>query len=283
MKKRGIVAMLLISLMMAVGASALAMNWLQERMVGREGPEESSVVVAALQIPFGQRVEAADLRLIQLPPQAIPKGSFKRIDDVAGRVASQTIYSGEVILQERVAEHLGGSALAAVLDHGKRAISVRVDDVVGVAGFLLPGNRVDVVSTKRTGGNREVHSETILTYIKVLAVDQIASPERDGPVIVRAVTLEVTPQQAERLVKATQEGKVQLTLRNPLDDGEEEQIMAAAEQPSTGIEQSLAAAAPPPDPEVRPAPVRARPAPRPRPMNVTVIRGTDSSTTTVDE
>jgi pilus assembly protein CpaB len=283
MKKRGIVAMLLISLMMAVGASAVAMNWLQERMVGREGPEESSVVVAALQIPFGQRVEAADLRLIQLPPQAIPKGSFKRIDDVAGRVASQTIYSGEVILQERVAEHLGGSALAAVLDHGKRAISVRVDDVVGVAGFLLPGNRVDVVSTKRTGGNREVHSETILTYIKVLAVDQIASPERDGPVIVRAVTLEVTPPQAERLVKATQEGKVQLTLRNPLDDGEAEHIMAATEQPSTGVEQSLAAAAPPPDPEVRPAPVRARPAPRPRPMNVTVIRGTDSSTTTVDE
>ncbi len=271
MKKRGIVVMLLISLMMAMGASALAMTWLQERMTERDAVDESSVVVAAMQIPFGQKVEAADLRMMELPPHAIPRGSFKRADEVVGRVASQTIYAGEVILKERVAEHLGGSALAAVLDHGMRAITVRVDDVVGVAGFLLPGNRVDVVSSQRTGGNRVVQSETILTAIKVLAVDQIASPERDGPVIVRAVTLEVTPSQAERLVKATQEGRVQLTLRNPLDH-EPEPI------------QEVAVVEPPPEPEVRPAPVRARPAPqRPRNLQVTVIRGTDSSTTTVKE
>ena len=270
MKKSGIALMLMVSLLMAIGAAALAKNWLDDRMAGRDGTgDESLVVAAASQIPFGQTVQVEDLKLIELPPHAVPRGSFNSIDDVAGRVAAQTIYSDEVILQGRVVEHLGGSALAAVLDHGTRAITVRVDDVVGVAGFLLPGNRVDVVSSQRRGGNRAVQSETILTDIKVLAVDQIASPERDSPVIVRAVTLAVTPSQAERLVKATQEGRVQLTLRNPLekDDVENEEVAEAE-----------------PEPEAKPAPVRARPAPRrPRQLNVTVIRGTESSTTTVRE
>ena len=270
MKKSGIVAMLLISLMMAMGAAALAMNWLQERIGEADGdPEQPSVVVAAMQIPFGQTVQAADLRTMELPPHAIPGGSFNSIDDVVGRVASQTIYADEIILEKRVVDHLGGSDLAAVLEHGRRAITVRVDDVLGVAGFLLPGNRVDVVSSQRAGSNREVRSETILTDIKVLAVDQLATPERDSPVIVRAVTLEVTPSQAERVVKATEEGRVQLTLRNPLDNGQQDNQETAAVDP---------------EPEVRPAPARARPVPpRPRNLNVTVIRGTDASTTTVKE
>ena len=270
MKKSGIVMMLLVSVMMAMGAAAVAKNWLEDRMVGREAmASESAVVVASMRIPFGQTVQASDLTLLELPPHAIPSGGFREIDQVVGRVASQTIYPGEILLRERVVEHLGGSALAAVLDPGMRAITVRVDDVVGVAGFLLPGNKVDVVSSTRQGNHRNVHSETILRDIKVLAVDQVATPERDSPMIVRAVTLEVTPSQAERLVRATQEGRVQLTLRNPLD----------AEQP----EEQLAMAEPEPEPEVAQAPPPpAQPAPRrPRNMNVTVIRGTSSSTTTV--
>ena len=89
--------------------------------------------------------------------------------------------------------------------------------MIGVAGFLLPGNRVDVVSTKRGAGGRDSVSDTIVENLKVLAVDQTVSSDKNDPVIVRAVTLEVTPEQAESIVKATEEGKVQLTLRNPLD------------------------------------------------------------------
>jgi pilus assembly protein CpaB len=136
--------------------------------------------------------------------------------DVLGKVATQTIYAGELIMRERIADHLGGSALAAVIAPNKRAMTVRVNDVIGVAGFLLPGNRVDVLATRKEDGRR-VSSRTLLEDIKVLAVDQHASPDKNEPTIVRAVTLELTPAQGESLVKATQEGSVQLALRNPTD------------------------------------------------------------------
>ena len=97
-----------------------------------------------------------------------------------------------------------------------RAVSVRVNDVVGVAGFLLPGNHVDVVTAYRDG--QETRSETVVQNVKVLAVDQTASTDKNEPVVVRAVTLEVTPADAEKLVLAEQRGAIQLALRNPLDD-----------------------------------------------------------------
>jgi pilus assembly protein CpaB len=263
MKTKGIVAMLGVSVVLAMGAASMANSWVQERLGGGESADEAAVVVAAMEIPFGRKVQAADLRLLQLPPHAVPKGSFTSIEKVAGRISTQPIYEGEIILPGRVAEHLGGSALAAVLEPGMRAITVRVDDVAGVAGFLLPGNRVDVVSSKRHGGNREITSKTILRHIEVLAVDQNASQERDGPVIVRAVTLSVTPPQAEKLFEATQEGRVQLTLRNPLEELEKEP------------EEAVAAA-----PEVKPKPKPKRVS-RSRHTSVSVIRGTEQSSTTV--
>jgi pilus assembly protein CpaB len=98
-----------------------------------------------------------------------------------------------------------------------RAVTVRVDDVVGVAGFLLPGNRVDVVASRLDQRTRLATTETILTNLKVLAVDQTASTDKNEPVIVRAVTLEMKPDQSEAIVKAKEEGTIQLTLRNPND------------------------------------------------------------------
>lgn len=267
MRKRGIVAMLGVSLVLAVGAAGMANSWVQNRIGGQEGADHSSaVVVAAVEIPFGRTVKATDLRMMELPPHAVPRGSFNAVDQVVGRISSQAIYAGEVILEGRVAEHMGGSALAAVLEPGQRAITVRVDDVAGVAGFLLPGNQVDVVSSRRSGSSRDVESKTILRRITVLAVDQHASQERDGPMIVRAVTLAVTPQQAERLFEATQEGKVQLTLRNPLEEDKEEPVEVAT--------------APVAEPAPQPAP---RPAYRPQRIRVSVIRGTEVSSTTVQK
>ncbi len=97
-----------------------------------------------------------------------------------------------------------------------RAITVRVDDVVGVAGFLLPGNHVDIVAARKQ--NDRATTETILMDINVLAVDQTSNQDKNEPVVVRAVTLEMTPKQAEILVRAREEGRIQLTLRNPTDD-----------------------------------------------------------------
>lgn len=275
MKKSRLILMLLISLVLAVGAALVAKHWLQDRMAAHDaGPKGTPVAVATMRIPFGQKVGPAQVRLVDLPPSAVPKGSFSKVDAVLGRVATQTIYPGEVLLTERVVEHLSGSALAAVVAKGKRAITVRVNDVVGVAGFLLPGSRVDVIASRRHGNS--VSTDIALSDLKVLAVDQDASRDKDKPVVVRAVTLEVTPRQAEQLVKATQEGQVQLTLRNPLD----KTLVADAsdfEAPSD----------PPKPASVKKTPVKvARKAPISQYdpyVRVTVIRGTDVSTTRVEQ
>ncbi|MGR2738943.1 Flp pilus assembly protein CpaB [Billgrantia sp. Q4P2] len=271
MKKKGIATMFAISMLMAGGAALIAMSWMEQQSDEHDAlAEAGQVVVAALQIPFGTTVQASDLKVLRLPPDSVPPGSFNDIENVVGRVSNQVIYAGEILHEGRVAEHLGGSALAALLDPGMRAMSVRVDDVVGVAGFLLPGNRVDVVSSRRNGSRDSVESKTVLRNLKVLAVDQIANQERDGPVIVRAVTLEVTTQDAETLVKATQEGKVQLTLRNPLDE-EDKPDLLASQRELLGVE--------PPRERSSPPPQRTTVAQAPR--QVTIIRGTQSSTVNV--
>lgn len=272
MKRKGIFAMFALSLMMALGAAVVAMNWMQEQGGENEAlADATQVVVAALQVPFGTTVQASDLKMVTMPKDVVPPSSFNDVESVVGRVSNQVIYPGEVVLEGRVSEHMGGSALAALLDPGKRAMSVRVDDVVGVAGFLLPGNRVDVLSTKRNGNRNDVESKTVLHNLKVLAVDQIASQERDGPVIVRAVTLEVTTGEAETLVQATQEGKVQLTLRNPLEKEAPSDLMAA-QRAQLNVEPPKAVASSSPAPRATRAPVR---------RQVQVIRGTQSSMVSV--
>ena len=271
MKRKGIFAMFAISLMMALGAAVIAMNWMQEQGGDERLADASQVVVAALQVPFGTTVQASDLKIVHMPREVVPPNSFNDVASVVGRVSNQVIYPGEIVLEGRVSEHMGGSALAALLDPGKRAMSVRVDDVVGVAGFLLPGNRVDVVSTRRNGNRNDVESRTVLRNLKVLAVDQIAGQERDGPVIVRAVTLEVDPRQAEILVQATQQGKVQLTLRNPLEQDDEDSGLMTAQRSALNLPELQ------PRQEPVPAPRRAAPVQR----QVNVIRGTEVSTVNV--
>jgi pilus assembly protein CpaB len=178
------------------------------------------------------------------------------MEDAVGMVSTTDIERGEMLSRSRLAEHEKGSTLAALIDPNKRAISVRVDDVVGVAGFLLPGNHVDVLASRIDIRTKRASTETILRNLKVLAVDQTASTDQDEPVIVRAVTLEMTPNQSETLVKAREEGTIQLTLRNPL-------------------EQEVAAAPAPVAPAVEPvrAPVVSKPR-APQSSRIQVIRGT---------
>lgn len=217
MKARALLT-LLISLSMAAVAAILANSWISQRLGAAEQKvEQGQVVAAAADISVGTKLEAVHLKVIPLPKEVISKGNFTELEEAVGRVATQPLYADEILLEKRLTQHTGGSPLAAVIENGKRALTVRVNDVIGVAGFLLPGNRVDVVSTKHENRGRESVSNTIVENLKVLAVDQTVSSDKNDPVIVRAVTLEVTPEQAESIVKATEEGKVQLTLRNPLD------------------------------------------------------------------
>lgn len=251
-KQRGVL-LILSSVIMGLGAAWAASNWVSEQLNTNASVDESDnlIVVANLDIAYGERIDARHLKRVPLPREITPAGSFTDPDEVVGQVALVAILAGEVIRAQRLAEHMGGSTLAALVGQDMRAISVRVDDVVGVAGFLLPGNRVDILATRKDS-NRRAITATILQDIKVLAVDQTAKTENNDPVIVRSVTLEMKPVQAEILVKARGEGTVQLTLRNPLQQE------------------------PPPAPKV----VKASPRRIVRTSKITVIRGTHVTTTT---
>lgn len=246
-----------LSVVFGLGAAWMANTWLTARLnVGGDNME--NVVVAAMEIPFGQMVEPQQVKLVQMPKGAAPADAFSSVEQATGRIATMTLLQGDILREARLAEHLGGSTLASLIAPNKRAISVRVDDVVGVGGFLLPGNRVDVLVAKTTHNN-DAQAETILYDLRVLAVDQTASTDKTQPVVVRAVTLEMTSEEAEKLVKGQSEGRLQLALRNPLDEdkGPKEEVASA--------------------PVVAPVPV-AKPVVRriaaPAPVRITIIRGT---------
>jgi pilus assembly protein CpaB len=245
------------ALLLGLGAAWMANGWIQARIQPAEAGNAATVVVAALEVPFGTKIESSHIRTTEWPIGSVPEGAFSDPAEVEGKIAKQAFFPGEILLEGRVAEHLGGSTLSAIIEPNKRAITVRVNDVIGVAGFLLPGNRVDVLATRREG--KRANTRTVLEDIKVLAVDQSASPEKDKPVVVRAVTLEMTPEEAETLVKSTEEGTLQLTLRNPLDKNP---VLAKKEESR---------------------PVRKVVRARSYGSNVTIIRGVDVKTTNVKQ
>ena len=211
---RRFIIMLGVALLLALLAAWVANRWIQGRAVPDKG---MSVVVAAVEIPFGVKLEEAQVKVIAWPGNATPQGAYSSKEQVIGKVTMNKFYPDEIITEKRISEYLGGSTLSALISKEYRAISVRVDDVVGVSGFILPGNKVDILSTKMDRSTNKATTLTLLQNIKVLAVDQEASQEKEKPAIVRAVTLELKPEQAEIIVQAMQEGTIQLALRNPLD------------------------------------------------------------------
>ena len=226
MVKKRAISMFVVALVLGIGAAMMADRWIQARtQMSTNTDGMDTIVVAALEIPYGTKIEGAQLRVVNWPDDNVPQGALTDPVEAEGKIAKREFRPGEPILEDRISEHAVGSTLSAIVEPNKRAISVRVNDVVGVAGFLLPGNRVDVLATRKEG--RRAITSTILRNIKVLAVDQTASTDKDKPVVVRAVTLEMTPGETEQLVKAKEEGTLQLTLRNPT----EEQKPVVAEKP----------------------------------------------------
>ncbi|WP_432473203.1 Flp pilus assembly protein CpaB [Amphritea sp. HPY] len=213
------ILLIIISGLLAVSAAWVANSWLQKQNRPAqqvEVVETNQVMTAALTIPYGQKVEPQHLKAVEVPVSFMPKGSAQTPEELIGKIAQAEILEGEILMNARFAEHLEGSTLASLITPTMRAITVRVNDVVGVAGFLLPGNRVDILASRIQ--KKRAYTRTLLTDLKILAVDQKATTNEKDPVIVRAVTLEVSPQQAEIIVKARGEGPIQLSLRNPQDN-----------------------------------------------------------------
>ncbi len=252
--RRNILIFLMLAAILGLGSAFLAQRWTEGRM--DEARQQASskltkVVVAKGEITFGKRIDQSTIKTVDWPKDAVPPGAFHMMEDVVGRQSKYHILPGEPILEPRVADPNKSPLLAGLIEPNKRAVTVRVDDVVGVAGFLLPGSHVDVLASRRLDSDR-YDTRTVLHNLKVLAVDQTASTgSEDKPVVVRAVTLEADLKQAEVLVQATSEGSVQLALRNPEDDA----VPVVAEAP---------------------APVRTAPR-RTSSNQVTVIRGTHSN------
>jgi pilus assembly protein CpaB len=185
------------------------------------------VAVAKVAIPIGTKIISEQLMVVQFPKESTPDGTFESPDKLVGRVAVTNIAPREPVTEARLAPEGTSGGLSAVIPEGYRAMTVKVDDVVGISGFIMPGTLVDVVvviDPEERAGMQDPISKIVLQNIKVLANGQnIDQPEnqRDAN-SVKAVTLLVTPEQAEKLALAASEGKLQLVMRNSIDQGDEQ-------------------------------------------------------------
>jgi pilus assembly protein CpaB len=180
------------------------------------------VVVAAVDLSLGTELKKDDLTVVNFPAGQAPQGAFARVADVIGRGLISPLVKNEVVLPAKLASKEAGSGLPPVIPEGMRAVSVRVNEVIGVAGYVLPGTHVDVLcNLSPTNQPQDTISKLILSNVQVVTAGTRIEQDQDKgkPMQVTVVTLLVYPDQAERLALASTEGKIQLALRNPLDQG----------------------------------------------------------------
>ena len=179
---------------------------------------QNMIVIAKSQLQFGERLTKDKLELIPWASDALPPGAFSEIDvlvsenDEEARWVVATIAKGEPVFESRITDPGQRAKLSTALTPGMKAISIRVNDVLGVAGFVLPGDRVDVMLTRKAGGRAVV--DILLQGVKVLAIDQIADDRKDKPSVVRTVTFEVSTEEAQKLALGANVGTLSLALRN---------------------------------------------------------------------
>jgi pilus assembly protein CpaB len=282
---------------LAVGVTLVTYRALRDRL---QPPDDmTEIVVAAQGISLGSRLTEADLRMASWP-RAVPlQGSFKTISEVVGRGAVVSMTPNEPILESKLAAAGAGAGLTAAIPDGMRAVGVKVNDVIGVAGFVVPGSRVDVILSGSPNENHEMEmSKVILENIQVLAAGQnVTSDEKGKPLNVQVVTLLVTPDESQKLALASVDGKIQLALRNPLDLERANPNAVRREAlfgPSSAPPAPAPSAAPKPvaqrAPKPAPAPAPVIPAPAPAPVVVVpaklelqLIQGTRSEKVTFEQ
>jgi pilus assembly protein CpaB len=179
-----------------------------------------NVVVASEPLAVGTILRKDDVKVVKIPKGHFPTGGFQKPEQVLGRPVTSKILANEPVVEGRLAERGSGFGLSPMIPIGMRAASVKVDEVVGVAGFVLPGMRVDVLVTLKMGAPGTARTTTVLQNILVLSAGSHLQPEPGGKAVnVPVVTLCVTPEQAEVLTLAGNAGRVQLVLRNAADAG----------------------------------------------------------------
>ncbi|MGD0479558.1 MAG: Flp pilus assembly protein CpaB [Terracidiphilus sp.] len=267
---RRLLTILLIAFFIAGFCAWLVYRLVGGRMAASRPMATAQVVAAAKDIPLGAVLTKADLTTITIAGTA-PKGTILKMDEAVGRGVISEIFQGEPILESRLAGIGSGGGLAPTIPQGMRACAVRVDEVVGVAGFVIPGSRVDVLVSGNPPGpeaSQGIETQTLLQNIQVLSAGTDIAKDNEGkPQQVQVVNLLVTPEQAETLSLASNSLKIQLVLRNPLDT-------QMAKVPPTAMSNIFASTAP------APAPRRAAGGghkPAPKTYSITVSNGSKTT------
>lgn len=204
--------MIAISLLLGLAAVLVAGKW----VIQRTSVEASTVVIAAQNIDVGTRLTPDLLQSAEWPRASMPLGSFQDMKSLNSRVVKINLVRGEPLLESKLAPEGSTGGLSGVITEGKRAITVKVNEVVGLAGLALPGNKVDILINTKDESDKPI-SKIVLEQILVLAVGQDLGRDETKPKVVNAVTLEVTPEEAEKLDLARSIGTLSLVLRNQVD------------------------------------------------------------------
>jgi pilus assembly protein CpaB len=207
-----------LSLLWAALVSAIFYRVMARPGTRRVEQVEKPMVVAVQSLQFGVIIKPESIKLVRIPANLFPKGGFSRSEEVLDRTVVSPIEPDEPVVEARIAPRGSGVGVSPLIPSGMRAISVRVNDVVGVSGFILPGMRVDVLVTGRPPGREDTATTTVLQNITVLSAGQtIQAAANKQAINTPVVTLLVTPAQAEALTLANNEGRIQLVLRNSSD------------------------------------------------------------------
>lgn len=248
-----------VSLLVATAASFMVYRAVQRIPVREVEVRSYHVAVAARSLPVGTMLTASDVKLVPWPASSPVAGGYSSVEEVVNRGLIAPVVENEPLTATKIAVPEAGAGLPPTITAGMRAISVKVNEVIGVAGFVVPGTRVDVVVTLSSGQRNESQSRVVVSNVQVLTAGTKFDQEqaRDGkPVPSTVVTLLVTPEDAERIALASAEGSIMLTLRNPLDTRPTETkgtrmaaLMGAPDPPPvTKVVQGLRRAEPPPPP-----------------------------------
>jgi pilus assembly protein CpaB len=280
LKPKYVITLALVSGMVASYAVFYYLKQQESRMKTSEVVSRP-VVVAAGNLTAGMILKLTDLQIRDWPENIIPDGSFSIAEVLEGRAVETDVTTGEPILTTKLAPEGSGGGVSSMIPPGMRAMTVAVNVVSGVGGFILPRTRVDIlVTVASTDTKKEKTTKIILQNVEVLAVDQTYDKNDNDPITVKSVTLLVSPEDAEKLALAANEGKLQLTLRNSSDS----LLSSTAGQ---HIGQLLSPAKPKAVPRKKTSRPRAKPKPKAKvsssPKVVEVIRANVRSEVTFDE
>jgi pilus assembly protein CpaB len=241
---------------------------------GADAAPGVEIVVAANDIPVGAKVAESDVKLVRYSAADLPANVFHLKTSVVGRGAILPIAKNEFFLSNKLAGENAGSGMQSLIPPGMRAVSVRVNEVIGVAGFVMPGTRVDVLLTGNPSGAPDQQTTTVLENVAVIATGQKLERNTAGePQLTPVITLLVSPDDAQKLTLATTQGKIQLALRNPLDTKQQALNSVSTSSLYKGVPTPAPATAAP-RPKSTTHAVKAPAPPPPAVYSVEVIKGT---------